>query len=72
MSFEEQIEKLTERHEALVQYLDSSSHGWNERYEKQSKQIDDLTAAFKQTASSIDALARIAELHEHRLDRLEG
>jgi len=40
------------------------------RQEKSSKQIDDLTALIRIDAENIRSLARIAEAHENRLDRL--
>jgi hypothetical protein len=79
MTFEERIEKLIERHEALVQYLELSSHDWNQRYgtlsqatDKHGKQIDELSMLVRRTVDSVDTLARIVALHEHRLDSLEG
>jgi hypothetical protein len=54
VTFEERIDKLTERHEALSQSVELLFH------------------AIEKDAENIRALARIAELHHERLERLEG
>jgi hypothetical protein len=36
------------------------------------RRIDELLAAVEKDAENISALARIAEIHEHRLSDLEG
>jgi hypothetical protein len=64
MTIDERIEKLTERHEALTQSVEIMQHE-NER------KIGLLTTLMAQTHEDIAALARIAEAHEHRIDRLE-
>lgn len=40
--------------------------------EKLGKRIDQIVAAVEKDAENIRALARIAEIHEHRLSGLEG
>jgi hypothetical protein len=60
MTFEERLERLLERHEALAQTVELQGH-----------RIDQLIAATQQDAENIRALARIAEIHEHRLTHLE-
>jgi hypothetical protein len=39
---------------------------------KADEKIDKLTALLAETGGFINQLARIAESHEHRIDRLEG
>jgi hypothetical protein len=68
MTFEERIERLTERHEALTQsvellHAESVEH---------TKQIEALLATAVQDGEHIRALVRLAEIHERRLTHLEG
>ena len=67
MTFEERIERLTERHEALTQSVELL-HGESV---EQSKRIERLIVAAAQDAENIRALVRIAEAHERRLTDLE-
>lgn len=68
MTFEERIERLTERHEALTQSVELQ----HAESVEQSKKIERLIVAVAQDAENIRALARIAEAHERRLTDLEG
>ena len=54
MSFEEKIERMRERQEALAE------------------SVELILRAVQEDGENIRALARIAEIHEHRLTRLEG
>jgi hypothetical protein len=75
MTIDERIERLTERHEALGQYvellaLEGARHD---------RQIAELAESVKRLAviaetalDSINALARIAESHERRITRTDG
>jgi hypothetical protein len=67
MTIDERIEKLTERHEALTQTVEIVAGMQHENERK----IGLLTTLMAQTHEDIAALARIAEAHEHRIDRLE-
>jgi archaellum component FlaC len=60
MTFEERIEKLTERHEALAQSVELMGH-----------RLDTIITAINQDAENIRALTRIAEMHERRIENLE-
>jgi hypothetical protein len=67
MTFEERIDKLTERHEALAQTVELLAH-----------RMEDLTAAMARSdnrqAQIMEGIARllhVAEIHEQRLERLE-
>jgi hypothetical protein len=53
MTFEERIEKLTERHEALAQTVGLMGH-----------RLNTIIEAINKDADNIRGLARIAELHE--------
>jgi chromosome segregation ATPase len=86
MDFEQRIDKLTERHEALTQTIELMTHDWNERYSALTRNIDKLAAESKQTdkvvrdlgkfvtdiAEGTARLLRVVESHEHRLAELEG
>jgi hypothetical protein len=60
MSFEERIEKLVERHEALTLTVELMATE-NRQMERRMGEIMD----------AITRLGRIAEAHEHRIERLE-
>ena len=60
MNVDERIEKLTERHEAMAQSVELMGHN-----------IDNLISAINKDADNIRALTRIAEIHEHRIGRME-
>jgi prefoldin subunit 5 len=61
MTIDERLERLTERHEALTQSIEILTHD-----------VRELHATVEVDAQNIRALARIAEIHEHRLTDLEG
>ena len=61
MTFEERIDALTARHEALTMNLEFIGHD-----------IESLLKAKVQDGENIRALVRIAEIHERRLTDLEG
>jgi len=58
MDFEQRIDKLTERHEALTQSIELMGHEYNQR--------------FAQIFAALERLTHIAEIHQHRLDSVEG
>ncbi len=75
MTIDERLERLTERHEALTQTVElmaAENRAGLARLEKLAEQQETLTRTVSQMARSIDTLARVVELHEHRLDNLEG
>lgn len=59
---------IDERLAALTQTVELIAHAQIKADEK----IEKLTALLAETGGFINQLARIAETHEHRLDRLEG
>lgn len=67
MNVDERIEALTGRHEALAKAVEISAGMQREN----AKYISELSAAIQQDAGKIRALARIAELHHQRPERLE-
>jgi hypothetical protein len=71
MSFEERIERLTERHEALTQSIELMQHDWQTHQAEWEARWTKIAAAIQQDGENIRALARIAEIHERRLTHLE-
>jgi hypothetical protein len=65
MTIDERLEKLTERHEALTQTVELMAAENQAGFARLEKIVG-------QMARSIDTLARVVELHEHRIDTLEG
>jgi hypothetical protein len=61
MSIDERIEALTARHEALTMNLELIG-----------RDLESMRARSQQDGENIQALARIAEIHERRLTHLEG
>jgi archaellum component FlaC len=61
MTIDERIERLTERHEALAQTVESLGID-----------IRDLKEVAAKSLDSVNALLRIAESHERRITSLEG
>jgi len=72
MTIEERLEKLTERHEALTETIELQNSLWNDRFARLDNQISTVVGMIERMGSAIETLSRIAELHEHRLDTLEG
>ena len=68
MTFDERIERLTERHEALAQSVELMLAESKEH----TKQIERLIVAVREDSENVRALVRIAEMHERRLTDLEG
>jgi len=68
MTFEERIDKLTERHEAVGHYVELLAH----ESAKHDQQIARLATVAEQALDSINALARIAESHERRITSIDG
>ena len=68
MTVDERIERLTERHEALAQSVESLLLSSQE----QGRNIDKLLVASEKDGEHIRGLARIAEIHEQRLTDIEG
>ena len=64
MTVEERLDKLTERHEALTQFVELMAHMQRDYNEKNQ-------ALMTQVIQSIDSLSRVAHLHERRISDLE-
>ena len=66
---------IDERIDALTMNLELLSHDVQELVtasKQQGENIDKLPAASERDGQSIRALARIAEIHEHRISAIEG
>ncbi len=68
MSIEERLEALSQ----LVELMAGRQRDQLARNEETDRRIKELVGAVTQDADNIRALARIAEMHERRLTRLEG
>ena len=75
MTFEERMERLAARHEALAQTVELIAIEIRElraAQEKNDGRVERMISAIEIDAENIRALARIAESHERRLTNLEG
>lgn len=72
MTNEERFEKIDQRLEAIAMNLELTVAMAQASEGRIGKRIDNLLAAVEKDAENIRALARIAEIHEHRLSDLEG
>lgn len=68
MNIEERLEAITQTLE-LVAGMQRDSE---KRMDRLTETVDKILVALKQDSENIAALARIAQAHEHRLERLEG
>ena len=68
MTFEERLDRISARHEALAQTVEVIA-GMQKENERRFAETE---RRFAEVAQFINQLARVAETHEHRLDRLEG
>jgi hypothetical protein len=75
MNFDERMDRLTERHEALTQSVELLFHA-QDRHDKQLDRLEQMQAKnetlMAQVMESISSLARIAHAHENRISRLEA
>jgi hypothetical protein len=75
MTPEERYARIDARLDAIAMHLEltaSMAHANEEMIEKLGRKLDQLATTVGQDAENIRALARIAEIHEHRLSDLEG
>ncbi len=68
MTLDERLERLTERHEALTQSVESMATE-NRAGFARLERVENIVGKM---ARSIGTLARVVELHEYRIDRLES
>ena len=67
MTIDERLEKLAERHEALTQTVELMARE-NERI---TREIDGIKSYTSEIAEATARLLHIAQIHEHRITRLE-
>ncbi len=86
MNIDERLEKLTERHEALVQWTELKSRSDQGRQEAITQSVELLTHDIRQLGAEvkvingivseivkgINGLVAIARSHEHRISALEA
>jgi archaellum component FlaC len=68
MTIDERLEKLTERHEALTQTVELMALENRER----DKRFDKMENRVGEIMEGIARLLHIAEIHERRIEALEG
>lgn len=61
MTIDERLDRLTERHEALTQTV-----------ELLAGDLRGLTTKVDHLTDAVNALVRVAEIHDRRISRLEG
>jgi len=79
MTIDERLERLTERVDAIAQSVEllTTLHRDLERqtaarFSETAAQFSATAARFSETLGFINRLAHVAEVHEQRLDNLEG
>jgi hypothetical protein len=72
MTDEERYERLDRRIEAIAMNLELTVSMAQASEARMGKRLDQLLKNSEQDGENIRALARIAEMHEHRLSDLEG
>jgi hypothetical protein len=68
MTIEERLDRLTERHEALTQTVELMA-AENRQTAAENRERDRRLA---QIMESLASLVHVAEIHEHRIERLES
>lgn len=72
MTIDERLEKLTERHEALTQTVELMAAENRDRDQRFGNQMDRMGNQMDQVMEGLARLLHVAEIHERRLERLEG
>jgi hypothetical protein len=71
MNFEEGLEKLKERHEALTQTVEIIAAMQKDNERRAAASAAEFDRRMGQVLEAITQLSHIAESHDHRLDNLE-
>ena len=71
MTIDERLEKLTDRHEALTQTVEILVHTQHDYLQRQEAINEKNQVLMSRVMESINGLARIAHLREHRISDLE-
>jgi hypothetical protein len=72
MTHEERFEQIDRRIEGIAMNLELTVAMAQASETRIAQKIDQLISVVEKDAENIRALARIAEIHEHRLSDLEG
>ncbi len=75
MIIDERLDKLTERHEALTQIVElmaAENRAGFARLQRVEQALSGVEKILTQMTQSMDTLARVVELHEHRIDDLKS
>ena len=68
MDFEDRMNRIAERHEALAQAVELLAY----RQQKNEEILEKNQLLMAHVLESVDSLARIAQMHERRISDLEG
>jgi hypothetical protein len=74
-NFDERINRLIERHEALtqtVEHMALQGEEQNGRIAKMQTELEKIIVIQRETTVHVNALAHLAEIQNERLTRLEG
>jgi hypothetical protein len=74
MDFDQRLDRLTERHEALAQTMELVVHMQRkneEAHQKNEVLLEKSQVLIVQVIESVDSLARIAHAHERRITNIE-
>jgi hypothetical protein len=75
MTFEESMDRLKDRHEALTQSVELLFHA-QDRHDKQLDRLEQMQAKnetiMAQLMETVGSLARIAQAHENRISGLDA
>ncbi len=72
MTTDERLDRLVERHEALVMTIELQNRQWEDRFNRSEDRFNRLFSIVERLERSVELLVQVAQEHERRLDRLEG
>ena len=72
MDIDQRLDRLIERHEALTQTVELMAAENRERDQRLATENQERDRRMDEIMEAIARLLHIAEIHEHRIDRLEG
>jgi len=75
MNIDQRLEALTERHEALAQFVELVGHQIQDHYKQleiDGQHIRQLAMFVQTTNDNVNALLRVVESHERRLSDIDG
>jgi len=72
MDIDERLDRLTQRHEALTQYIELMVREWSEWNKDWHKKSIEWNKRFDRVETAITGLTNLAASHEKRLNIMEG